>query len=67
MTSHAKYLCFLLCDQMHQCMIQVLEALKVKHAVGLPDCAKVAVNEDGVICEPEIAETYGIFWTLHLI
>jgi len=31
-------------------MIQILGALKVKHVVGLPDCAKIAVDKDGVIC-----------------
>ena len=27
-----------------------IEVLKVKHAVTLHDCAKIAVDEDGVIC-----------------
>jgi len=31
-------------------MIQVLGSLKVKYAVGLPDCAKIVMDEDNVIC-----------------
>jgi len=30
-------------------MIQILGAQEVKYVVGLPDCAKIAVNEDDVI------------------
>ena len=49
-TSHVKNICFPLYDQMHYLsMIQILRTLEVKHAVGLSDCAKIAVDEDGVI------------------
>ena len=27
-----------------------IRSLKVKHTVGLPNCANVVVDEDGVIC-----------------
>ena len=47
-------------------MIQVLGTLKVKHALELPNCAKVAVDEDSVILWPETVGTHDIFQTLHL-
>lgn len=31
-------------------MIQIVGDLEVKYAVELPDCAKIAVDEGGVIC-----------------
>ena len=37
-------------------MVQALGALQVKHAVGLPECAKIVVDEDGDMCNLKLLE-----------